>query len=32
LFGSTDPDLGRAPQEQDPQKALAAIQGVLMDF
>ncbi|HSC59661.1 MAG TPA: cytochrome P450 [Rhizomicrobium sp.] len=32
LFGASDPELGRAPQEQDPQKALAAIQGVLMDF
>jgi cytochrome P450 len=32
LFGSTDPDLGRAPQEMDPEKALAALQSVLMDF
>jgi len=32
LFGASDPDLGRKPEEQDPQKALAAIQGVLMDF
>jgi hypothetical protein len=32
LFGASDPELGRAPQEQDPQKALAAIQSVLMDF
>ena len=32
LFGASDPELGRAPQEEDPQKALAAIQGVLMDF
>jgi cytochrome P450 len=32
LFGASDPDLGRAPQEEDPQKALAAIQSVLMDF
>jgi cytochrome P450 len=32
LFGASDPDLGRAPKEEDPQKALAAIQGVLMDF
>jgi hypothetical protein len=32
LFGASDPDLGRAPQEDDPQKALAAVQSVLMDF
>jgi hypothetical protein len=32
LFGASDPDLGRAPQEEDPQKALAAVQSVLMDF
>ncbi|MGN6515325.1 MAG: cytochrome P450 [Rhizomicrobium sp.] len=32
LFGASDPDLGRKPEEQDPQKALTAIQGVLMDF
>ncbi|HSM95270.1 MAG TPA: cytochrome P450 [Rhizomicrobium sp.] len=32
LFGASDPDLGRAPREEDPEKALAAIQGVLMDF
>jgi len=32
LFGASDPELGRAPREEDPQKALAAIQGVLMDF
>ena len=32
LFGASDPDLGRAPQEEHPQKALAAIQSVLMDF
>ena len=32
LFGASDPELGRAPQEDDPEKALAAIQGVLMDF
>ncbi len=32
LFGASDPDLGRAPKEEDPAKALAAIQGVLMDF
>lgn len=32
LFGASDPDLGRKPEEQDPQKALAAIQSVLMDF
>jgi len=32
LFGASDPDLGRAPQEEDPEKALAAIQAVLMDF
>lgn len=32
LFGASDPDLGRAPREEDPEKALAAIQSVLMDF
>jgi len=32
LFGASDPELGRAPQEEDPQKALGAIQSVLMDF
>jgi cytochrome P450 len=32
LFGSTDPELGRQAETQDPAKAIELIQAVLMDF
>ena len=32
LFGSTDPELGRQAETQDPAKAIEMIQAVLMDF
>lgn len=32
LFGSTDPELGRDAETQDPAKAIELIQAVLMDF
>ena len=32
LFGATDPELGRAPEDNDPQKLTEALQAVLMDF
>jgi cytochrome P450 len=32
LFGATDPDLGRKPEEMDTEKATLAVQSVLVDF
>ncbi len=32
LFGATDPDLGRKPEEMDTEQATLAVQSVLMDF
>lgn len=32
LFGSTDPELGRKPKEEDASKQIETIQAVLMDF
>jgi len=32
LFGSTDPELGRQAETQDPAKAIELVQAVLMDF
>ncbi len=32
LFGATDPDLGRKPEEMDTEQATLSVQSVLMDF